>query len=252
MVCTAIPSQTIYAQLKQEDNEVSTNRTINLQEKELVILEIRAENQSQTIKTFRLGVTKKNDSLVYQPGDYLTLYLPTEHGATTSRSYTISSSPTQSDQWIEITVKKELNGLASLYLHETVSIEDTLQVRLPLHDDLTLPTDCTTPLVLISGGIGITPMISIARALNARQWKGPIYFIHASQQHDTLPFERDEDYSDPYSQSAYLYLETGGDFWGRPRLIGLERCSGPMEPLSYEIIRFRNSHKIQDRACRVF
>jgi ferredoxin-NADP reductase len=110
----------------------------------------------------------------YLPGQFMTLTLPTE-GKPTKRSYTISSSPTQG-YYCEISVKREEFGTGSRFLHDVLQEGDTLDVRGP-SGKLIFTGKEADSIILIGGGVGITPMMSVARALADMGWKGEIIFI---------------------------------------------------------------------------
>lgn len=120
------------------------------------------------------------------PGQFLTLTLPTGEKPI-RRSYTISSSPTQG-YYCEITVKREDQGAGSRYLHDKVKEGDTLEVQAPSGKFIFTGKEADS-IVLISGGVGITPMMSITRALTDMAWHGEIYFIVACRDPEHFIFE---------------------------------------------------------------
>ena len=139
------------------------------------------------VKTFRLVACHGGGiPFNYLPGQFLTLTLPTGDKPI-RRSYTISSSPTQG-YYCEITVKREDQGAGSRYLHDIVKKGDTLDVQAP-NGKFVFTGKETDSIVLISGGVGITPMMSITRALTDMGWDGDIYFIAACRGPEYLIFE---------------------------------------------------------------
>jgi ferredoxin-NADP reductase len=129
------------------------------------------------VKTFRLVACHGGGiPFSYLPGQFLTLTLPTGDRSI-RRSYTISSSPTQG-YYCEITVKREEHGAGSRYLHDVVKEGDTLEVQAPSGKFVFTGKEADS-VVLISGGVGITPMMSITCALTDMGWDGDIYFIAA-------------------------------------------------------------------------
>ena len=68
----------------------------------------------------------------------------------------------------------------SNYLHEHVKEGDVLPVSAPA-GDFVLNMDSTLPVVLISGGVGITPMMSMLNTLIEQDSKRNVYFVHAKQ-----------------------------------------------------------------------
>lgn len=137
----------------------------------------RIAQETEDVKTFRLVACHGGGiPFSYLPGQFLTLTLPVEEKPI-RRSYTISSSPTQG-YYCEVTVKREDKGAGSRYLHDHVKVGDTLEVKAPSGKFVFTGKE-SGDIVLISGGVGITPMMSIARALTDMCWTGEIYFIVA-------------------------------------------------------------------------
>ena len=137
----------------------------------------RIYQETKDVKTFRL-VACHGGSLPfsYLPGQFLTVTLPTGEKKI-RRSYTISSSPTQG-YYCEITVKREDQGIGSRHLHDKIEEGQTLEVQAPSGKFIFTGKEADS-VVLISGGVGITPMMSITRALTDMGWSGDIYFIAA-------------------------------------------------------------------------
>lgn len=139
------------------------------------------------VKTFRLVACHGGGiPFSYLPGQFLTLTMPTGDKPI-RRSYTISSSPTQG-YYCEITVKREEQGAGSRYLHDVVNVGDTLEVQAPSGKFVFTGKEADS-IVLISGGVGITPMMSITCALTDMGWDGEIYFIAACRDREHFIFE---------------------------------------------------------------
>ena len=143
----------------------------------------RVFDETHDVKTFRLVAPDGGDlPFDYAAGQYLTLTLPRGEGPL-RRSYTISSSPTRRGH-CEITVKRDPDGAGSRYLHDRVREGDALAVAAPAgkftFDHLLKQADGTAErgVVLVAGGVGLTPMMSIVRALTDRTWPGEVYLVN--------------------------------------------------------------------------
>ena len=79
------------------------------------------------------------------------------------RSYTIASSPTQA-HYCAVTVKREENGVVSRFLHDEVKEGDLLELSAP-GGKFVFTGEEADSIVLIAGGVGITPMMSAIRYL---------------------------------------------------------------------------------------
>src|SRR5262249_52935061 len=93
----------------------------------------------------------------------------------TQRSYTIASTPTWRDR-IEITVKREDHGFVSRWLHDELSVGDEVEIEAPNGTFYFTGAEAES-VVLIGGGVGITPMMSATRYLTDTHWPGKVYLI---------------------------------------------------------------------------
>ncbi|MBU2964561.1 2Fe-2S iron-sulfur cluster-binding protein [Amphritea sp. 2_MG-2023] len=143
---------------------------------------IDIQPESDTVSSFYLAPLEGQSTVDYTPGQFLPLQL-TVAGLPTPlrRSYTLSQAPKSGHY--RISVKREQQGLVSKALHDQLAIGDCLQVAKPAGQFTLQPTH--QPIVLISGGIGITPMIAMLEGLVKAVDNGvpaqPVWFIHACQ-----------------------------------------------------------------------
>jgi nitric oxide dioxygenase len=137
----------------------------------------RREAESELITSFYLEPVDGGPLLAFTPGQYLTLVLSID-GETVRRNYSLSDAPGK--PWYRISVKREEGGRVSGWLHDTAQVGTELRVQAPCGDFLLdQPTDATRPLVLVTGGVGITPAMSMLEA--AAPSGRPIRFIHAAR-----------------------------------------------------------------------
>ena len=139
----------------------------------------RVTQETHDVKTFRLAAPP----FTHVAGQYLQLTL-TIDGKRVYRNYTIASAPGQ--PFVEITVKRI--GVGSTHLHDTVKAGDTLHVRAALGDFVFRGTEAKRVL-LVAGGVGITPMMSVIRALTARAWRGDIDLVYCARTEGDLIFD---------------------------------------------------------------
>ena len=135
--------------------------------------------ETGAVQTFRL-MTESGVPLPFhwKAGQYVTLALETPNGPI-RRAYTIASSPNQS-RFLEITVKREATGGGSQYLHDNVEIGQLLSVKGP-QGDFTFVGHEADGIVMIAGGVGITPMMSKLRHLTESAWSHPVTLIYGIQ-----------------------------------------------------------------------
>jgi ferredoxin-NADP reductase len=154
------------------------------------VLRIKAIfDETPTVKTFRLmDANLKPFPFVFLPGQYATITSEID-GQKVRRSYTISSSPTQRD-YIELTVKREEHGLESRHLHDHAKTGDLLEITAPSGKFFFTGTEAKG-IVLIAGGVGITPMMSVLRDLTDRSYEHKIHLICAANTPQDLIFREE-------------------------------------------------------------
>jgi len=148
--------------------------------------------ESPNVKTFRLTELKGGAiPFTFVPGQFLTFAAEVDCKRI-RRSYTIASSPTQRD-YVELTVKREDQGAESRYLHDNVAIGDHLEVSGPAGVFTFTGTEADS-IVLISGGVGITPMMCITRYLTDRAFPGDIFFLYGASAPQKVIFREELEY----------------------------------------------------------
>jgi nitric oxide dioxygenase len=139
--------------------------------------------ESSVITSFYLKPQDGGPIADFNPGQYVSvrMEIPGEKN-THIRQYSLSDAPGK-DHY-RISVKKEAginspDGVVSVYLHEDVKAGDVLYLSAPA-GDFFLDTQCEKPAVLISGGVGLTPMVSMLKTAAEKQPEREVTFIHAA------------------------------------------------------------------------
>ena len=121
--------------------------------------------ESSVIKSFHLQ-PENHAAPSFKPGQFLTVKHPID-GKEIIRTYTVSSAP--ADPTLRISVKREQSldsgvpdGLFSNFIHSQLTIGDTVYAKAPC-GAFTFDATEQRPAVLLAGGVGITPMVSMAR-----------------------------------------------------------------------------------------
>lgn len=131
----------------------------------------RKVEESAEITSFYLQPLDGGALASFTPGQYLGLRLVVA-GQEIRRNYSLSAAPNGVDY--RISVKRETGGVASTYLHEVLQEGDAIDVFPPAGEFVLAEGD--KPVVLISGGVGITPTLAMLDAALQRQ--RPVHFIH--------------------------------------------------------------------------
>ncbi|MFF5085121.1 MOSC domain-containing protein [Actinoplanes sp. NPDC000266] len=138
------------------------------------------ERESSTITSVRLADPDGNPLPAALPGQFLTVRLR----AGLVRSYSLSGRP--GDAAYRISVKREPHGAGSEYLHTHVRAGDLLDVAAPRGSFVLRPG--TTPVVLISGGVGATPVLAMLHELAEHQPDREVWWVQAARDGDERPF----------------------------------------------------------------
>lgn len=135
----------------------------------------RKQKESNLITSLYLKPEDGDPLPEFLPGQYITLRIKTEDGSTTMRNYSLSDQPGKDH--FRISVKKQKGatkadpkGYVSHKLHQAFNAGDVLEIGPPCGEFFLPKTpQSTRPLVLLAGGIGITPILSILKtALSTR------------------------------------------------------------------------------------
>ncbi len=150
---------------------------------------MRIIRQTPDVQTFRFAAPEGGPlPFQHQPGQYLVIS-PLIGGKKINRPYTISSSPTTPD-YCEITVKREETGLVSRHLHDSLREGDVINISAPTGHFIFDGTQAQS-VVLIAGGVGITPLMAITRHLIDKNWKGEIFFAYAARTPGDIIFRKE-------------------------------------------------------------
>ena len=123
------------------------------------------------------------EGLTYKPGQFLTLRLPCGDG-TVARCYSLSSAPGV-DQHLQVTVKRVVDGRGSNWVCDTVRVGDEIDVLAP--SGTFTPKDLAHDLLLLAGGSGITPVMSIIKSTLA-QGSGRMLLVYANRDEKSVIF----------------------------------------------------------------
>ena len=124
----------------------------------------------------------------HEPGQFITLQLEID-GRPVSRCYTISSPPTR-PHLLGITVKRQPGGLVSNWLHDTMAAGQRISADGPF-GVFTIARHPSTKYLFLSGGSGITPVMSMTRALYDLGSDADIVFVHSARTPSDIIFRRE-------------------------------------------------------------
>lgn len=135
------------------------------------------QKESEVITSFILRPVHKAPPPPHKAGQHLTLWAEIPGVGRLKRNFTISSAP--NGETYRISVKREAAGQVSKWLHDQAQPGDTLDIAAPA-GAFVLPDDVVRPIVMLSGGVGLTPMIAMLEEAAARGLTTPIHFVHCT------------------------------------------------------------------------
>ena len=142
----------------------------------LVVTAITRESDS--VISIRLDDPNGAPLPAARPGQYLTLRLwPDKQHRSVLRSYSLSGPPDAG--YYRIAVKREHDGAASGYLHTRLGVGDQLDVAAPRGSFILDRTQA--PVLLISAGIGATPVLAMLQALAKEHSAREIWWLHGAR-----------------------------------------------------------------------
>jgi len=138
--------------------------------------------ESSIITSFILRPVDGQAVIRHKPGQYLTFWLAIPGHPPVKRNYSISSAP--NGAFYRISVKREPQGLASGWLHDHAVPGTVLKVAPPA-GEFFLSDQPERPVVLLSGGVGLTPMVSMLETLAQSGTETPVHYVHGTHDRDT-------------------------------------------------------------------
>ncbi|CAN5209943.1 hypothetical protein BH09SUM1_BH09SUM1_07900 [soil metagenome] len=149
----------------------------------------KVTDETPDVRTFRF-VPPDGGPIPFDhlPGQYMNIQVEID-GKRVKRSYTIASSPAQND-YRELSIKREDMGVSSSHFHRNVRAGDRIRISAPA-GKFTFDGKEADSVVLIAGGVGVTPMMSIIRAMTDRKWKGDIYFLFSVRTEKDIIFKEE-------------------------------------------------------------
>lgn len=140
---------------------------------------ISKQPQSALITSFELEAADGGDIADYQPGQYLAVWLKPEGFAHQEiRQYSLTRKANH--KGYRIAVKREEGGLVSSWLHDEAKVGDLVQLASPA-GDFFMQISPQTPVTLISGGVGQTPMLAMLDTLAAQAHQAQVNWFHAAE-----------------------------------------------------------------------
>ena len=146
------------------------------------------ERESRSIVSLVFESADEHPLAAALPGQFVVLRLrPKPDSPPLLRNYSLSDAP--SADHYRVSVKQEVNGAASTYVHTQVQVGDVLEVSAP-RGAFTLRQG-KNPVVLLSAGVGATPMMAMLHALAAEASPREVWWLFGARNRDEHPFAQE-------------------------------------------------------------
>ena len=169
----------------------------------------RMHQESSSVLSLVLVPADGRPLVAAEPGQFVVLRLrPNPDAPPLLRSYSLSDAP--STDHYRVSIKQEQNGVASTYIHKSVRVGDVLDVSAPRGSFTLRPDD--RPIVLLSAGVGATPVLAMLHALAAEKSTRQVWWLYGARSRGDHPFaqeSRDLMQLLPHSRSRIMYSRPG-------------------------------------------
>lgn len=147
---------------------------------------VEKKPQSALITSFEFEPVDGQPVAAYQPGQYLGVWLKPEGFANQEiRQYSVTRQP--DGKSYRIAVKREAGGQVSNWLHNSAKVGDIVHLAAPA-GDFFLDVQSSTPVTLISAGVGQTPMLAMLDSLSKSQHAAQVNWFHAAMNGEVHAF----------------------------------------------------------------
>ncbi len=168
---------------------------------------VEVVDETPDARTFVLAPADGGEPPAYRPGQFLTVKVSSDRPEGCARNYSLCSAPGLDDH-LAVTVKRTVGGYASNLLNDTVAVGDTITTLRPA--GAFTPTTLDEDLVLVAGGSGVTPILSIARSVLERG-RGRVALLYANRDERSVIFAgalRDLVAANPERFTVHHWLES--------------------------------------------
>ncbi|MBB6305479.1 MOSC and FAD-binding oxidoreductase domain-containing protein [Rhizobium leucaenae] len=150
---------------------------------------LRKVDEADSVTSLVLEPSDGQPITTFLPGQFVVLRLRPRSGPTILRSYSLSGEA--GIDLYRVSVKREQHGLASNFIAENVNAGDLVEMSAPRGDFKLLPGEA--PIVLLSAGIGATPLLAMLHALATETSTRRIWWIYGARNGREHPFAEEVD-----------------------------------------------------------
>jgi ferredoxin-NADP reductase len=143
--------------------------------------------ETPRVKSFTFSLPRW---MPHRAGQHYDIRLTAADGYRAQRSYSVASEPERAGE-IALTIELVDGGEVSAFMHEVVAVGDRLEVRGPIGGYFVWEAAMGGPLLLVAGGSGVVPLMSMLRHRAAAGSTAPARLLYSSRTYDDVIY-RDE------------------------------------------------------------
>jgi len=174
-------------------------------------------------------------------GQHVDIRLTAADGYQAQRSYSIAS-PGRQGTRIEITVEKITGGEVSPFLTEEMAVGDTIELRGPIGGYFTWQPEDPSPLMLIAGGSGVVPLMSMLRTRRIACSRVPARLLYSSRTAQDIIYRNELDslvaHLDGFSLVHTVTRGAPANWWGEARRVNREMLARHVFPAAQKPLIF--------------
>ena len=145
------------------------------------------ERLTARVTSFRF---KPSQPFAYRAGQHVDLRLTAPDGYSAQRSYSIASAPEAGEE-IELAIEKLDDGEVSPFFHDVAAVADEIEMKGPLGGHFIWDDSQGGPVVMLGGGSGVVPLVSMIRHRVVSGSRVPVTLVYSARTWEELIF-RDE------------------------------------------------------------
>jgi ferredoxin-NADP reductase/MOSC domain-containing protein YiiM len=154
------------------------------------------ERESQSVLSLVLVPVDERPLAMALPGQFVVLRLQTQADiAPFLRNYSLSGAPNVN--FYRVSIKQEINGRVSSYIHSRVQVGDILDVSAP-RGSFVYRASKNRPIVFLSAGVGATPVLAMLHVLATERASREVWWLYGAQ----------NSHEHPFAQEAQILLDT--------------------------------------------
>lgn len=171
-----------------------------------------AADLTPRVKSFTFALPRP---FAFEAGQHVDVKLTAPDGYSTQRSYSIASAPGARE--IELAIERLADGEVSPFFHEVAAVGDEIELRGPIGGHFIWQADDGGPLLLIGGGSGIVPLMSMVRHRAATGATAPVLLLFSARNWDEVIWRDELLGLDARSDGFELVMTLTRDAARRPR-----------------------------------